>query len=145
MSDKNKKIQTRSRNRNVEVDSSQRVISAELKSQARQVFVENREMNAHKREHDKARKALYKGMKGADVTGFTIKVDDSKVKVEVVKPDSSAIDVQRLNKLVTPEQFLRMVTISQAKVAEVVGTEILNQCLVVTPQGGIENVKVKAV
>ena len=107
----------------------------------------NIQANFHKRTSDKARKELYKGMKEHAVVGFDCRFKDADgrevlLTALISAPTGNTVDVQKLRKLVTEEQFIKMASVTQAAIEEVVGTAILNQCLV--PSVGTENVTVKA-
>lgn len=118
-----------------------------LEKLAVETYDHNVQANFHKRTSDKARKELYKGMKDNAVVAFDCKfkdTDDREILLHAMisAPTGNTVDVQKLRKLVTEEQFVKMASVTQAAIEEVVGTAILNQCLV--PLVGTENVTVKA-
>jgi len=140
------KTRTRTKNRNLdgldELLRRQRVMN-EL---AVTTFVQNQLQNAHKRSYDKARKELLGQMKDADIPTFRTEYrgDDGKtimLVAEVSTPTGQAVDVAKLQKLVTKDQFLAIVEASQKAVTDIVGTATLAQCLI--PTTGTENVSVK--
>lgn len=115
-----------------------------MRTNAVTIFVKNKEMNAAKVAHDGARKLLHGMMVEAGIPSFqhTFNYNNAPLTVDVTvaKPEQQAVDIQKLAKLVTPEQLLQIVTASQKAVIDLVGTNILNQCLMTIY--GNENVNV---
>ncbi len=109
-------------------------------------FRENREMNAHKRTSDKARKELLGGMKDAGVAAFSVTYEEDgrpvALDAEILTPQRQTVDVSKLRTLCTEAQFLAIVSASAEAVTEVLGTSLLAQVLV--SKAGTENVTVKA-
>ena len=111
----------------------------------RATYKANVAKNAAGREEEKARKALYARMKEVKLTACqTVAVVDGKrinLTAEISTPERVAVDVNLLRRLVTEEQFLKIVSASQTSVKEEVGDAVLRQCSVTTT--GTENVSVK--
>lgn len=116
-----------------------------IKDLARITYKENLLKNAHTAKSEKARKELYAQMKGAKIGHFQTEcVSDGKrvlLDVDVAAPESSYVDVAALKSLVTPEDFLKIVSATQSAVKEFAGDAILRQVLRSTV--GKENVSVK--
>jgi hypothetical protein len=109
-------------------------------------FVENKLQNEHKRKYDKSRKELLGQMKDSGKSTHRAEYRDEDGKsimlvAEISTPTGQAVDVTKLQKLVTEKQFLAIVEASQKAVTDIVGTATLAQCLV--PTIGTENVSVK--
>ena len=121
-----------------------------LKKLMKTVFVKNKQMNAAKREHDKARKELNDMMLAHEiktVDDVTVKDDETNKMVNlsatIESRTTNAVDVQKLRELVTDDEFMQIVTANQAAVKKVVSTNVLNEVLV--PQESEPYVKVKQV
>jgi sorbitol-specific phosphotransferase system component IIBC len=106
------------------------------------IHSENKQMNEHKKLHDTARKSLYKEMKDAKLAEVEVGQDDGTTLIAMIlAPERTTIDVAKLKKLVTDEQFMQIVSATQASINKVVGSSVLNQCS--TTSKGTENVVVK--
>jgi hypothetical protein len=120
-------------------------IPDQIKELARTTYKENLLKNLHNTKAEKARKDLYVQMKESKIGQFQTEcVSDGKrvlLNVDVAAPESSYVDVAALKSLVTPEDFLKIVSATQAAVKEFAGDAILRQVLRATV--GKENVSVK--
>jgi len=138
---------TRQRTRSVEVTETAGAVPVEIRNLAKEVFVQNNAANEAKGLHDKARKSLLGKMKDTAIKAFTFQFTgkDGKrlsVDVKIATPEVNYIDVETLRKLVTPEQFIKIVTASKAAVEAEVGSVIATQAS--RTKAGTENVSVKA-
>jgi hypothetical protein len=119
-------------------------IPAELQEHAAVFYRQNQASNAAKRLADAARKALYAGMKdaGLDSFEFPANIDGRGLFLQAVleTPLSTVVDVARLRKEVSDEQFLQIVSASLKAVETVAGREVLTRCS--STVSGTENVKV---
>ena len=133
---------TRTRTRNIAVESETPKSKAE--AIAAKVYRLNREMNAAKTAHDKLRKELFATMKehGFDHLDVMFTEGDSTIPLvaDIGAKDGSAVDVDKLAKLVPMADFVKMASVTQKAVTEHAGTAILNQVLVAVK--GTENVTV---
>jgi len=121
--------------------------SKEVQQLAREAFLENRKMNAAKAVYEKDRKALFLLMKEEKISSFSIDGQNEKnekvlLDVLIDTPTGQAVDIEKLFKLVSKEQFLKIVTATQKAVTDIVGGSILKQVLVDTK--GTENVSIAA-
>ena len=139
---------TRTKNRNLELPNAgvEAVRQGQLNELAVRFYLLNKASNATKLEAEKTRKKLYLLMKEHKLTHLDLSyVNEEKVtmplEAKIVTPTGQAVDVAKLQKLVTKDQFLSIVEASQKAVTDIVGTATLAQCLV--PTTGTENVSVK--
>ena len=107
----------------------------------REVFEEGRRANEASRKHDAARKALYAKMKESGMETFETTHLSLPLVAVIEAPTRQGVDPVKLQKLVSMEQFLSVVSVSQKAVEEGIGKSVLNQVLV--PTTGTENVTVK--
>lgn len=138
MSKTTSKPATRTRKRDLAV--SEPTPKQKAEDMAAKVFEFNKEMNAAKSKHDKLRKELYSFMCEHGMKNFEALAGDIPIVAELVTPTGQAVDPIKLQKLVSMEQFLEMVSVSQKAVTDTVGGAVLNQVLVNTV--GTENVKI---
>jgi hypothetical protein len=121
-------------------------VSLELKKLAAEHFRQNNIANAAKNAADKARTALYGGMKNDGVSSFDFDttIDGKKVSLtSAIAPgrNTTVIDVVKLRKQGDEETFLKTVTATVGKVTEFYGSQVVAQCGTVV--AGAENVSVK--
>tara|TARA_R110000803_G_scaffold57589_7_gene115543 strand:+ start:555 stop:959 length:405 start_codon:yes stop_codon:yes gene_type:complete len=118
----------------------------EMTALAKSFFKLNREMNALKRDADKARKQLFTQMKDAGLDTFrtAAMVDNKKVILESVvnTPTKIEVDVEKLFEIVGSADFIEIVSATQKSVTDVAGKATLDRCSVEVD--GTENVAVKA-
>lgn len=136
----------RSRVRSLDVTEVEQTVPGDIRKLMREVYTENKEMNAHKRKHDSARKELFKKMKENKAKYYKITTDlegaTKSLEADISAGDKSYIDISRLKKLVTEAQFMEIVSATQAAVKDVAGEAILAECLIVEKGAGTESVKV---
>lgn len=110
------------------------------------VYTENAKQNEHKRKHDSARKSLLGKLQEAEEVKVVAEVEVSRKKVtlvaQVATGTSQVVDVAKLKKLVSEEQFMRIVSATQKAIKEEVGESVMNKCLKTVK--GSTNVSVKA-
>ncbi len=130
------------RRRSVETAGLKSKVTPEMKRLAVVFHTENQKALAFKKTADKARSDLYKSMKEAGVASFSADATTEKgslsLQAELKTPSSKVIDVAALEKLVTREQFIKIVSASQKSVVDVAGTEVSVRCSVEV--SGTENV-----
>lgn len=143
----------RTRTRNLQVDATpaprarQRgpVVSDAIKQQAVDFYEFNKQANSFRSKADAKRKELYTSMKSASVQGFEASVHEAGelklLTVEVVTPEVNYIDVNELEKLVTPEQFRKIIQATKGAVEAEVGKTIATRCE--RSRAGTEVVNVK--
>lgn len=119
-------------------------VSDNLRSQIVHVFHLNKEMNAAKAAHDKARATLLALMDTEKQTNVsaetTLKDKKVELKAEVGSAPIVSVDVNELWGLVNKEQFLGMASVTKAAVVDAVGTAVFNKVAVST--SGKRNVTV---
>ena len=123
------------------------VVPKEILDLATELFTLNWTQNKAKRNYDKTRTLLYQKMKEAGIQSFELKGvgEDGKLvdcDALIGAAVGTVVSISKLRKLVSDEQFLKIVSASNKAVTDIVGTAILNQCLV--PTVGDENVSVRA-
>ena len=137
---------TRKRVRNISVEDNLTPVQ-KVQALAAEVFVANREMNEATKKYNASRLDLYAKMKelGLERLDTTAASKDGiaiAVEAIIAAPVGQEVDVNKLQKIVSVEQFLAVVSASQKDVKEKLGEPILNQVLVATT--GKETVKVAA-
>ena len=119
----------------------------EMMALASEFFDLNSKANDAKRKADKAREALFRLMKGDDIKMFThvhqTEVGPLTLKSEIKSTTRNVIDVDALASLVTPSDFIKMVSATQKSVTENAGSDVLARCL--KEQTGEENVSISTV
>jgi hypothetical protein len=122
-------------------------ITTEMKKLAVEFHLENQKANEHSLKADKAREKLYAAMKEAGITEFNAETTTEKgtlsLRAFLKTTVRKSIDVAKLVKLISHEQFMRCVSATQKAVTDVAGGEVATQASVEVP--GTENVSVSPV
>ena len=121
-------VRTRSR-RAVDIEDDR--VDPAMISAAKGIYQSNSEKNKYTRAENKAKKSLASMM--AKVTGlgfFTFRLGTKNIDVTYEQGDTSALDYKKLLKLVGPEKFIEVATITQKAVKDEFGANVLNQCLI---------------
>lgn len=125
------------------VDTGDKSIVSKMQDLIRTVYTANKAYLAEKRVHDKARKELYESMLDQGIESFEMESDDDNIHL-IASLESSrrdSVDVYKLKELVSEEQFMQIISATQTSVTKVVGSAILNQCVIAGKTS--QNVKVK--
>tara|TARA_R110000772_G_scaffold194030_1_gene304827 strand:- start:124 stop:555 length:432 start_codon:yes stop_codon:yes gene_type:complete len=129
------------------INTTKKAVDPQIEELARETYKANLVKNAANTTHGKARKSLYAEMKAAGLKQFntTAVVDGKRVNIDcgIKTPMGSVVDIEKLQKVVSPEQFLQIVSATQAAVKEHVGEAIFRECAI--SKEGIENVNVTVV
>ncbi len=132
------------RRRGIETEEHKVNITTEMRRLAVEFHVNNRIALDAKKVCDTAREALYKQMKEAGVAAFSTETTTPKgplvLEAKLKTPTRDVVDVQKLAKLVTPEQLFQIVSASKKDVVDFAGTDIAVRCSVAVL--GTENVSV---
>ncbi len=104
--------------------------TAEMVDWAKDAYQSNSEKNKFTRAENKAKKTLAGMM--ANVPGFgffTFRLGTKNIDVTYEQGDTSMLDQEKLLKLVGPEKFIKIATVTQANVKAEFGSNVLNQCI----------------
>lgn len=137
---------TRTRKRRGVAPSNPTEVPTELSTLAVEYYTNNKLANACKGKAEKAREKLYGGMKDAGIATFDLQtnVDGKPLLLEAsVAPgaEKREVDIAKLRKLVSEEDFAAIVSATVGKVEEIAGKDVLARCT--TTVAGKENVTVK--
>ena len=120
-------------------------VTPSMNENAATYYRENKAMNAAKSNGEKARKALYAEMASAGLKTFDLNTNiegkDIILTAEVGSRPTTSIDVAALRRIVTEEQFDKIVSASQGKVVTVAGRDVAVRCSIAGTS--TENVSVK--
>ncbi len=120
-------VRTRSRRA---VDIKDDRVDAAMIEFAKESYQFNSEKNKYTRMENRSKKALASMM--ANITGFgffTFRLGTKNIDVTYEQGDTSTLDQEKLLKLVGPEKFIKIATVTQKAVKDEFGTNVLNQCL----------------
>lgn len=120
-------------------------ISQTMQTNAVTFYSRNKEVNAAKVQADKARKELYSEMKESGIDTFDLKTniegEEIIITASIGSRSTTAIDVAALRRIVTEEQFEKIVSASKSKVEAVAGKDVAVRCSIAGSTS--ENVSVK--